>query len=163
MSHNNKQKGKNICKIPRYESKKIIKHAPLRPYIHTELDSTVYVKSNTPFISAIKRIEKMISRFDEIPNKRGEMVRKGNISKKCNHITVKGMGKSIDKVVNIGLHFKFEEKFTVDIFTKSVGVLDEFVDKEVNKGDDYNSDDDEDEESVLRKRNVGAVEVRIYI
>jgi ribonuclease P/MRP protein subunit POP7 len=148
-------------------SKKIIKHAPLRPYVHTELDSTIYVKSTTPFISAVKRIEKMINKFDEIPNKRGKLVRRGNINKDINYILVKGMGKSINKVLNIGLHFKYEEKFNVDIFTKSVGVLDEIVEDD-NDNDDNDNDgdgdiDDHDDLCSLKKRNVGAIEVKIYI
>lgn len=154
------------CQIPKYKTKKLIKHAPLRPYVHTELDTTVYVKSTTPFMSAVKRIEKMLYKFEEIPNKRGELVRRGNASGKCKFITVRGMGKSIDKVVNLGLHFKYEEKCTVDIFTKSVGVLDEFVknkeEMEPTKEEQEEKEVEEDE-SVLRKRNVGAIEVRIYI
>lgn len=153
------------CQIPRYDSKKLIKHAPLRPYVHTELDTTVYVKSSTPFMSAVKRIEKMMSKFEEIPNKKGNLIRRGNVSLKCKFITVRGMGKSIDKVVNLGLHFKFEEKCTVDIFTKSVGVLDEFVGKETDKEEkeDVPGEEEGEDDSVLRKRNVGAIEVRIYI
>lgn len=139
--------------------KKVIKHAPLRPYVHTELDTTVYVKSKTPFVSAVKRIEKMISKFDMIPNKRGKFVRKGNISGSCNYIVVKGMGKSIGKAINIGLHFKFQENFCVDIFTKTVGVLDELVDQD----DDGASEDSGRQDTVLQKRNVGAVEIRIYV
>lgn len=161
--------------MARRESKKtqIIKHAPLRPYVHTELDTTLYIKTNTPFISAIKRIEKMILKFDDIPNKKGTLVRRGNISKKTNYITVKGMGKSINKVINIGLHFKFEENFQVDIFTKSVGVLDEFVQiektedqEQISKkenGNDGEKEEEEEEEELVRKRNVGAVEVRVYL
>lgn len=153
------------CQIPKYKTKKLIKHAPLRPYVHTELDTTVYVKSTTPFMSAVKRIEKMLYKFEEIPNKRGELVRRGNASGKCKFITVRGMGKSIDKVVNLGLHFKYEEKCTVDIFTKSVGVLDEFVknEEEMEPTKEEKEKEVEEDESVLRKRNVGAIEVRIYI
>ena len=113
----------------------------------------------------------MISKFEEIPNKKGDLIRRGNVSRKCKFITVRGMGKSIDKVVNVGLHFKYEEKCTVDIFTKSVGVLDEFVGKETEKEDKEGKEDvpgdedgeDQEDDSVLRKRNVGAIEVRIYI
>lgn len=156
------------CQTKKYKDKKIIKHAPLKVYNHIELDTTLYIKSNTPFISAIKRIEKMINKFDEIPNKKGELVRRGNLSKKCKFVTVKGMGKSISKVLNIGIHFKYEEKFNVDIFTKTIGVLDEFISDEKNDVQNNNSIDDNfddysDDDSILRKRNVGAVEIRIYI
>lgn len=155
------------CQRKKYKDKKIIKHAPLKIYNHIELDTTLYIKSNTPFVSAIKRIEKMINKFDEIPNKKGELIRRGNLSKKCKYITVKGMGKSINKVLNIGIHFKYEEKFNVDIFTKTIGVLDEFISDE-KKTSDANNDnvddtDGSDDDSILRKRNVGAVEIRIYI
>lgn len=128
----------------------IIKHPPLRPYVHTELDTTVYVKSSTPFMSAVKRINKIITKFDEIPNKRGKPVRRGNISKKVNYITVKGMGKCVEKVLNLGIHFK-SENFSVDIYTKTIGVLDEIV----NEEDEGCTD--------IKKRNVGAIEIRIYV
>mgnify|MGYP004706559727 CR=1 FL=1 len=135
--------------------KRLIKHAPLRPYRHNELDTTVYIQSKTPFISAVKRIEKMLINFENIPNKRGNLIRRGNIDMNCNYITVKGMGKAISKVINIGMKFKFDEKFNVDFFTKSVGVLDEFVKEE--------EEEEEDDDSDLQKRNVGGVEIRIYV
>lgn len=148
----------------RIEGKKLVKHAPLRPYVHTEMDTTVYIKSSTPYMSAVKRIEKMLSKFDEIPNKRGNLVRRGNVAKKCNCVTIKGMGKAIGRVLSIGMHFKYDEKFEVDFFTKTIGVLDEFT-KEQNEDEKADDDEDEDDEEddLLRKRNVGAIEVRIYV
>lgn len=142
-------------KLPTYHSKQLVKHKPLRPYTQTESDHTVYVKSKTPFISAVKRINKILSKYETIPNKRGKYVSKGNVSGNIEYITVMGMGKSIEKTVNIGVYFKFDLDFKVDIITKSVGVLDEFR----PNGDDDGDDSDE----ILRKRNVGGVEVRIYL
>lgn len=128
----------------------VIKHPPLKPYLHTELDTTVYVKSSTPFMSAVKRINKIITKFDEIPNKRGRTIRRGNISKKVNYVTIKGMGKCIEKVLSLGIHFQCEN-FQIETYTKSIGVLDEIVDEK---------DEDDNE---MKKRNVGAIEIRIYI
>lgn len=154
---------KNNCKLPKFENKKIIKHAALRPYKHNELDSTVYIQSKTPFMSAVKRIKKIIEKFDKIPNKKNELIPRGNVSPKIKFVTVKGMGKSISKVTNIGIHFKFEEKCKVEVITKTVSVLDEFVNDPDSNTVNNSDGEDEDDENILRKRNIGAVEVRIFI
>lgn len=65
------------------------------------------------------------------------------------YVIVRGMGKAINKVVNLGVYFKYEKKAQVQIFTKTIGVLDQFVPKEADSSD------------VLRKRNVGSIEIRI--
>ncbi|TID28619.1 hypothetical protein CANINC_002375 [Pichia inconspicua] len=129
----------------------VIKHPPLKRFSYTELDTTIYVKSSTPFMSAVKRINKMITKFEEIPNKRGNLVRRGNVSKKINYVTVKGMGKCLQKVLNIGIYFQ-NENFKVDTYTKTVGVIDEIL-----------NDPEDKLEADMKKRNVGAIEIRIYV
>ncbi|GME84196.1 unnamed protein product [Ambrosiozyma monospora] len=87
------------------------------------------------------------------------------------------MGKSMLKVLNLGLHFKGAGQLRVEVYTKTIGVLDEFksIDKkktgegERNSGDatnanDEDSDEDEDDEDdILKKRNVSSIELKIYV
>lgn len=61
---------------------------------------------------------------------------------------VKGMGKSIPKVLSIGVYFQLKN-YRVEVFTGSVKVLDEF--------------EKEDDDSILSKRTVSSVEVRIIL
>lgn len=119
----------------------VIKHAPINKYTHSQ--ATLHIQSKTPFMSAVKHIEKMISKFDTIPNKKNQQIRRGNIPKSVNSISIKGMGKAISKTLNIAVYFKYKQGYVVDIFTTSIGVL------------------DEEDDGELSKRNVGGVEVVI--
>ncbi|VEU24332.1 DEKNAAC105649 [Brettanomyces naardenensis] len=145
-------------KLARLENKCLVKHAPPRAYSQNEGSHVVYIKSSTPYISALKRIERSLDGFRPLPNRNGSPVAKSGSNIK--YIVVKGMGKAIPKVVNLGIHFKYDKQLHVELYTKTIGVLDEFVPK-----DNENDDDDEEEEDddVLRKRNVGSVELHIML
>ena len=83
------------------------------------------------------------------PNRRGRLASKHGTREAF--VIVKGMGKAIPKVLNIGLHFKYEKNARLDVYTKTIGVIDEF------KADAKDSNDDDE----LRKRNVSSIEIRI--
>lgn len=139
---------------------KIIKHSPANKILSkTGKDTTFLVKGSTPFISAVKRIDKMLEKFDTTglhANKfqRGEY-------KKVRFITVKGTGYAMDKVISIGLHFQTKKAYRIDVKTGTVEVLDEKkVPLEVSVKDD--STDDEGETELLR-RKTSSVEVKIWL
>ncbi|KAF6009760.1 hypothetical protein HII13_000546 [Brettanomyces bruxellensis] len=137
-------------KLVRLDRKELVKHAPPRTYHENETQKVVFVKSSTPFISAVKRIEKCLDGHRLKPNRRGRLASKyGNREA---YVIVKGMGKAIPKVLNIGLHFKYEKNATLDVYTKTIGVLDEF--KSIPEASN--------EDDLLRKRNVSSIEIRIY-
>ncbi|ODV87070.1 hypothetical protein CANARDRAFT_26503 [[Candida] arabinofermentans NRRL YB-2248] len=155
------QGDKKLPKLERITGKKLIKHAPPRIYAYNDTKTVIHIKSSTPFISAVKRIEKSLKFFQEKYNKKGKPI---NGHKNVEYIAVHGMGKTVVKVVNLALHFQYEQRMKVDIFTKTIGVLDEFkseTDGKLKSDDDEEDDDDDDD--VLRKRNVSSVEVRIYL
>ncbi|QPG76053.1 hypothetical protein FOA43_003439 [Brettanomyces nanus] len=133
-------------KLPRVKDKRLVKHAPPRVYHQNEGSHVVYVKSSTPFVSAIKRIERCLDGFRPVPNRRGKYVAKSG--KHIKYIEVKGMGWAMSKVMNLGLHFKYEKQLKVEVYTKTIGVFDEFV----------GSDDE-----TFQKRNVSSVELHIMI
>lgn len=135
-------------RLERYKGKKFVKHSAPKPYLQSESTKVVFVKSSTPYVSALKRIERLLKDFEPKINRRGQPIVKSGTT--TEYVQVKGMGKAIGKVTSLGVHFKYEKKLRVDTFTRSIGVLDEFVDPE-------------GEDDVLRKRNVSAVELHIYI
>ncbi|KAH3674609.1 hypothetical protein WICMUC_003155 [Wickerhamomyces mucosus] len=125
-----------IQKNERIEGK-IIKHNPSKQYKYSTTEYTINIQSKTPYVSALKRASKMLKL---LPKKQP----------KKDYIIINGMGKAISKTLSIALHFQYVEGNKVEILTKTVEVLDEF--------DDGNEDND----TVLRKRKISAVEIHIF-
>lgn len=110
------------------------KHPPPRRFKHSDLDTLIHIQAKTPFVSALKRIDKTLSR---LPKKQP----------KSQLITIQGMGKAMELVVSLAVHFQTRGN-KIEVETNTVEVLDEF--------------EQSDDESMLRKRHVSAVQVRIY-
>lgn len=129
---------------------KHIKHSP--NVIHrllTERETLFLVKSKTPYISAIKKIDKILVKYSgKSTNKKYQ----GGQYKKVKFITIKGMGKSIQKTVSIGLKYQQDGDYPVDVFTGSVQVLDELK-----------PEDSDEENSTYKTRMVSFVEIRIHL
>lgn len=139
-----------ITKPKHTEGKTHIKRSPNNE-IKTlvERETCYLVKSGTPFVAAVKRIVLILAKFDKSQLKHRRF--QGGEYKKVKYITVKGMGKAMEKAISIAL--KFEElEYKVDYLTGSVEVLDE-----------YKDDSEEDEDSVYQKRMVSYVEARIWL
>ncbi|RCK59051.1 Ribonucleases P/MRP protein subunit POP7 [Candida viswanathii] len=148
---------------------KHIKHsANTKPFTETQASSVFLIKSTTPYVSSLKRITNALDKFNKT---------KSNIKKYQNeqfknvkYITVKGMSKTILKVLSLGIHFQ-EKNYKVDILTGSVEVLDEFIpgqsskDKEgeADSSSDEDDDDDDDDDRIYKKRMVSSIELRIWI
>lgn len=126
----------NPTKQPRMEGK-LIRHNPSKQFKYSDLETTIHIKASTPYVSAIKRIQKLLI---NLPKKQP----------KVQYITVLGMGAAIEKTMSVGVFFQKDEGAQVDTFTKTVEVLDEF------------DDEDLDHETVYRKRKVTAVELHIH-
>lgn len=116
---------------------KHIRHNPPKRFKYSDLETTIHIKASTPYISAIKRTKKLLA---NLPKKQP----------KIGYITVLGMGAAIEKTLSIGVFFQSEEGVKVDILTKTVEVLDEF------------DDEDLDHDTVYRKRKISAVELHIH-
>lgn len=136
----------------------IIKHSPNTEIPNKiERETTFLVKSGTPYVSAIKRIDAILEKFDKSSVdhrkfQRGEY-------KKVKYIRVKGMGRAIDKTSSLALHYMANQGYKVDLYTGTVDVLDE-----VKSASAYKSKDGEsDEESVFQKRQASYVEARIWL
>lgn len=136
---------------------KIVKHNPdTKLRSKTALDTTFLVKGSTPFVSAVKRIDRMLEKFDT----NGTGYRKYLLGeyKKVRFLTIKGMGKAIDTVVSLGLHYKHKKQYKVDVKTGTVEVLDE-----LKKPLEYSTKESDDEESEFKKRRASYVDVKIWL
>ncbi|RLV92012.1 Ribonucleases P/MRP protein subunit POP7 [Spathaspora sp. JA1] len=125
---------------------KHIKHTPnIKPRTQTEQISSFLIKSNTPYVSAIKKITKQLENFEKLTG----IKKYQSQFKQVKYITVKGMGKCLEKTLSVGLYF--QERYKVDILTGTVEVLDEF------------QQEDEEDDSIYKKRLVSSVELRIWL
>lgn len=119
--------------------KLIKKHPTVKPISYKQVHSTIYLKSKTPYVSALKRINKFLTNV----NKTGST-----------YVTVLGMGKAVEKALSLACHFQDHSQKRVEILTKSINVLDELFNE--------NEEDPSDMETELQKRTVSGVEIQIY-
>ncbi|CUS23930.1 LAQU0S12e03224g1_1 [Lachancea quebecensis] len=132
------------------QSKLIAKRPSLKLLSHKQIKTTLYIKSQTPYVSALKRINKLMS----------QLQRHG-----AKYVTVLGMGKASEKTLAVACHFQEEKGKKVEVLTQSVDVLDEILkcDSVTQSIEEHNSDaEDVDREVELQKRTVSGVEVRIF-
>lgn len=115
------------------------------------------MKAKTPYISAIKRIDGLLSKFDRssVDHKKYQRGEYKNIK----YLRIKGMGAAIPKTTLLALHYKEKKLYKVDLFTGTVEVVDEFKSASEFK----TKDGDSDEESTFRTRNASYVEIRIWL
>lgn len=141
----------------------LIKHSPntaLR--LQVENETVFLVKSSTPHVSALKRINKMLDKFDKTINpslkhQRGEY-------KKVRYISVKGLGRAIEKTLALGVVFQTKLNYKVDVLTSTVEVMDEIrVKNAVSNAKDEDSDDEDEDARSLQVRSTSCVEVRIWL
>lgn len=134
--------------------KRHIRHSPNTGLVlKVQQETEFLVKSSTPFIAAVKRISKKLEKFDK-SNVSHKKYQRGEYLK-VKYICVKGMGRAIEKTISIGLMFKNDMNYHVEITTGGTLVLDEFRPQD--------SDEENDDEITFQKRMVCYVEVRIFL
>ncbi|CAG8212789.1 unnamed protein product [Penicillium salamii] len=142
------KKNTDLVKLPKYAKveKRPIPHAPVAsPYAGASVPKVVYVSSSTPFMSAVKRVQKLliqaekratanISLEDTRKSEQQILEELSKVSEKREEVFVKATGRAIEKALNVGKWF--EEKATqyvVRIKTGSVLVVDDVVEDEEKK------------------------------
>lgn len=129
-------------------TKRVTKHPSLKTLTHKQIHTTIFVKSTTPYVSALKRINK----FLDSVHKQGS-----------SYVAVLGMGKAVEKTLALGCHFQDQKNKKIEVYTKTIEVLDEVI-TEGQADIDMESDvEDDDKETQLKKRAVSGVELRIYV
>ncbi|AET40939.1 ribonuclease P/MRP protein subunit POP7 Ecym_7087 [Eremothecium cymbalariae DBVPG len=133
--------------MAKFRGKLVRKRPTVKTLNHKKLKNVLYVKSKTPYVSALKRINKWLERLQ---------TQKQSSDK---YITLLGMGKAIEKTLSIACHFQEIKKCKVGIKTISTEVVDEIAE------DDEEDDEgikDEDRENKLQIRKLSGVEIKIH-
>ncbi|MCJ1467909.1 hypothetical protein MMC07_006534 [Pseudocyphellaria aurata] len=140
----NRQKGKSRRpKNSRIQKRPMI-HPPISsPYAGADHPKVVYISSKTPFVSAVKRVRKLLSliekrsvgKVDLIHRKDGdkqkleasEMEGPSQREKEPEEVLLKGTNRVIEKVLGLALFFQGQEDLNVRLRTGTVGVVDDIV------------------------------------
>lgn len=88
-------------------------------------------------ISAIKHVQKLLEALPKV-------------SPSARYVTIKGMGKAIDRAIVVAVRLQEQGK-TVSFHTTTVTVIDE-----------YEKKSDSENPPELKARNVSGIEIRIY-
>lgn len=121
-----------------------------------ERETLFLVKTATPFIAAVKRIDSILDKFDRDAVEHKKFHR-GNY-KKIKYIRIKGLGKAMVKVSSLAAHY-IKKGYKVDVYTGSIEVTDE-----VHRQTEQSTKDDEsDTECELKKRNISYMEVKVWL
>lgn len=126
--------------------KRPIPHAPIAsPYAGPSVPKIVYVSSNTPFMSAVKRVQKLlrqaekratakISLEDTRKTEKQKLAELASAAEQREEVFVKATGRAIEKVLNVGKWFEEKEaEYTVRVKTGSVLVVDDVVEDQEQK------------------------------
>ncbi|KAL9637746.1 MAG: hypothetical protein Q9164_002002 [Protoblastenia rupestris] len=184
----------NPPKLPRLP-KSTVPHS-LRPLLHPPIPSpytnashqkVVYISAKTPFISAVKRVRKLLEQIDKRAvgkidlinvkgsdkqklKRLGEQVASSKI-KESEEVVMKATNRAIERALGLGLYFQGQDDVRVRIRTGSVGAVDDIVAVERGDGEgrvdlEMGGVEDGEEEGELpetRIRHTSSVEVAITL
>ncbi|KAJ5933380.1 hypothetical protein N7454_005709 [Penicillium verhagenii] len=138
----------DLVKLPKYAKveKRPIPHAPVAsPYAGASVPKFVYVSTSTPFMSAVKRVQKLLRHAekratanidleDTRKTEQQKLAELAKISDKREEVFVKATGRAIEKVLKLGKWFEEKDtEYTVRVTTGSVLVVDDVVEDEEKK------------------------------
>ncbi|KAJ5198810.1 uncharacterized protein N7459_008631 [Penicillium hispanicum] len=142
------KKNQDLVKLPKYANveKRPIPHAPVAsPYAGPSVPKIVYVSSGSPFMSAVKRVQKLlrhaekratanISLEDTRKSEKQKLAELAQTAEKREEVFVKATGRAIEKALSVGKWFEEKEsEYTVRVNTGSVLVVDDVVEDEEKK------------------------------
>ncbi|KAJ5773626.1 hypothetical protein N7457_008522 [Penicillium paradoxum] len=142
------EKNENLKRLPNYAKieKRPIPHAPVAsPYVGASVPKVVYVSRTTPFMSAVKRTQKLLLQAEKraTANINLEDTRKtdkqildelSKVSEKREEVFVKATGRAIEKALNVAKWFEERPtEYAVRVNTGSVVVVDDIVQDEETK------------------------------
>ncbi|KAL1967617.1 hypothetical protein VTN77DRAFT_3132 [Rasamsonia byssochlamydoides] len=146
------RKNKDMLRLPKYARihKRPIPHPPVAsPYAGASVPKIVYVSTNTPFMSAAKRVQKLLRQAekrataavtaDSNNQKMTEKERLARLAKtqeklEREKVYIKATGRAIEKALSIGRWFEQRgEEYAVQVKTGSVMVVDDIVEDEEAK------------------------------
>ncbi|GAB7346004.1 hypothetical protein MBLNU457_4778t1 [Dothideomycetes sp. NU457] len=151
-------------KLPRLpQTHRVQKRPLLRPSIPSKYagpssQKVVYISTKTPFMSAVKRVQKLLQQADkrntqavaaQVKQSRRKQGRggkgkgdeteevaarlaegKGGEAEAREVVLVKGTGRAVAKALEVGLWFQQRDEYGVQVRTGSVGAVDDIVEKD---------------------------------
>ncbi|KAE8373557.1 Rpp20 subunit of nuclear RNase MRP and P-domain-containing protein [Aspergillus bertholletiae] len=144
------KKNKDMLKLPKHAGiqKRPIPHAAIAsPYAGSSVPKIVYMSTSTPFMSAVKRVQKFLQQAEKratasvnlsSTKKRDReklaQIMRGNEVLKKEEVFVKATGRAIEKALRVGKWFEEREsEYVVRVETGSVLVVDDVVEDEERK------------------------------
>ncbi|ODH30332.1 hypothetical protein ACO22_03607 [Paracoccidioides brasiliensis] len=139
------KKNKKMQKIPSYAciQRRPIPHPPsASPYACAKVPKVVYVSTNTPFMSAAKRVQKLLKQAERRATSKIDLSSKASEKQKLASFTesteelkkeevfIKATGRAIEKAVSIGKWFEGKEEYAIRVNTGAVMVVDDIVEDE---------------------------------
>lgn len=161
--------------------KRPILHPPIpSPYAGSDKPKIVYISTKTPFISALKRVQKLISLAEKrltgkvnLVNGKGGTDRQklkaldaaaaapSRKQKESEAVILKATNMAIEKALNLAQFFQRQEGLSVQLRTGTVGVVDDIVDKNERGGIDEEEQGVERPDTQIRK--ISMLEVAIML
>ncbi|KAK0510236.1 hypothetical protein JMJ35_007630 [Cladonia borealis] len=166
-----------LPKNARVQKRPILRPSIPSPYTGASQQKVIYVSAKTPFISAVKRVRKLLSEIDRRSTGKIDLVNgKGNEKQKLmalrektmsmgkgkevEAVVLKGTNRAIEKVLELGLYFQGQDDCMVRLRTGSVSVVDDIVQEE-EEGGVEEGEGEELPESRVRK--ISVVEVAVTL
>ena len=135
--------------------------ATLAPHIRSQTPKVLYISTNSPFISIVKRVQKLLSKSGSIPLTNTTLLSSGSNSDKENllaiealiakgaaaapkeEVTMKATGRAIEKLLQLAIWFQEQEGYDIFVRTGSIGAVDDVL-----------GEDGDVEESRVRRTSV---------
>lgn len=152
------------------------------PYSGADQKKIVYVSTKTPFISAVKRVRKLLDEIDKRSTGKIDLfdgkdsdkqkLRKLGVrnnaptgkDKEPEEVVMKATNRAIQNVLGLALFFQGQDDCKVRLRTGTVSVVDDIVESVIPKGPKTKEGEEEEEElPESRVRKASFVEVAITL
>ncbi|KAK3044355.1 hypothetical protein LTS18_001496 [Coniosporium uncinatum] len=179
-------KAQDIKKLPKLPiNAKIIKRPLLRPSVTSANASSlrqkvVYVSTSTPFISAVKRVRKLLDiaekcavqsskaqpQVKEVRREHdgiqaaAEALVEVRSGRQNEEVLIKGTGRAIEKVLNLAVWFQDQADCRVSFVTRSVGAVDDIEEDPVEQEAETVAGAEQEEDAMEQERE-GFSETRV--
>ncbi|KAJ5667081.1 hypothetical protein N7507_002945 [Penicillium longicatenatum] len=162
------KKNQDLVKLPKYAKveKRPLNHPPIAsPYAGNSVPKVVYVATGTPFMSAVKRVQKLLRQAEKRATaninledtRKTEQQKLAELAKaadKREEVFVKATGRAIEKALKVGKWFEEKDsEYGVRVTTGSVLAVDDIVEDEEKKELDMQKKCQSKDESAPEKQD----------
>lgn len=160
------------------QKRPIIHAAVASPLAGAGVQKVVYVSSKTPFMSAVKRVKKLLGHVEKRATQNVGMVQRGDreamrklveasdkVAKDREEVVVKASGKAIAKALNVGEWFSNKEKdisCNVEVRSGSVSVVDDVVELEPIQDEEEEENEDERPDEPTTELEAGDTTMELF-